>query len=177
MKAIFGRPARFLSVVISLVALSMLGTSAGWAQQKSLKEQLFGAWTLVSSEVTPKGGTKQLGFGGPNPKGILIFDAGGRYASVTGRPDRPKFKPSTNLRADTPAAEFGEAARGFGANFGTWSVNEADKSLIRKYEIALIPNNDRNETKASVSLSKGELKLVQVSAAGAKTESVYQRAK
>jgi hypothetical protein len=177
MKAIIGHPARFLSVLISLVATMLLGTSAGWAQQKPLKGQLVGAWTLVSIEVTPKGGTKQPGFGGPNPKGILIFDAGGRYASVTGRPDRPKFKPSANLRADTPAAEFGEAARGFGANFGNWSVNEADKTLIRKYEIALIPNNDRNETKASVSLSKGELKLVQVSAAGAKTESVYQRAK
>ena len=113
--------------------------------------------------------------GGPNPKGILILDASGRYASVTGRPDRPKFK--TTVRKDIPAAEFGEAARAYGANFGTWSVNEADKTLIRKFEIALIPNNDNNETKVTVSLAKDELKLVQVTAAGTTVESVYRRAK
>lgn len=175
MKAIVGHPARFLAVVSSLVALAMLGTSASWAQQKPLKGQLVGAWTLVSAEVTPKGGTKGPGFAGANPKGILILDASGRYANVFGRPDRPKFK--TTIRKDIPAAEFGEAARAFAANFGTWSVNEADKTLIRKFEIALIPNNDKNETKASVSLSKDELKLVVVSAAGTTSELVYRRAK
>ena len=176
MKAIIGQPARFLSVVISLMALTLLGTSVGWAQQKSLKAQLVGAWTLVSVEVTPKGGTKGPGFGGPNPKGTLILDASGRYATVTGRPDRPKFK--TTVRKDIPAAEFGEAAKAFGANFGTWSVNEADKTLIRKWELALVPNNDSLETKASISLAKDELKLVGVSATtGATTESVYRRAK
>jgi len=176
MKAIIGHPARFLKVVFSLVALVMFGASGSWAQQKSLKGQLVGAWTVVSSDVTPKNGTKRQDYG-PNPKGILILDASGRYAFVQGRPDRPKFKPSDNLRVDTPAAEFGEAARAFAANFGTWSVNEAEKTLIRKYELALIPNNDTQEVKASVTLSKDELKLVSVSAAGGKTETVYRRAK
>lgn len=175
MKQIIGHPARFSAVAISLVALAMLGTSVSWAQQKPLKGQLVGAWTLVSQEVTPKGGTKGPGFAGSNPKGVLIIDARGRYAFVAGSPDRPKLK--TTVRKDISAAEFGEAARAFGANFGTWSVNEADKTLIRKYELALIPNNDTNEVKATVSLSKDELKLVQVSSAGATTESVYRRAK
>jgi len=169
--------AGIFSTVAMIAGLTLLGTPASWAQQKPLKGQLVGAWTLVSVEVTPKGGTKRSGLGGPNPKGVLILDASGRYANVFGRPDRPKFKPTANLRADTPAAEFGEAARAFAANFGTWSVNEADKTLIRKYELALIPNNDNNETKASISLAKGELKLVQVSAAGTTTEVVYRRAK
>src|SRR5215510_4743969 len=61
--------------------------------------------------------------------------------------------------------------------FGTWSVNEADKTLIRKYEIALIPNNDNLESKASVSLSGDELKLVSTSAAGVRSDTVYRRAK
>ena len=78
---------------------------------------------------------------------------------------------------DTPAAEWGEAAREFAANFGTWSVSEADKTLTRKYEIALIPNNDSLETKVSISLAGDELKLVGTSPTGVKTESVYRRAK
>jgi hypothetical protein len=60
---------------------------------------------------------------------------------------------------DTPAAEFGEAARAFAANFGTWSVNEADKTPIRRFEGALVPNNEGIETN-SISLAGDELKLV-----------------
>src|SRR5262245_41807385 len=159
-----------------VVGLMLLGMSTGWAQQKSLKAQLVGAWTLVSQEVTPKDGPKRPSTGGPNAKGILILDASGHYAFVVGQPDRPKLK--TTARKDIPAAELGEAVRTFGGNFGTWSVNEADKTLIRKYQLALIPNKDNNEVKKSINLAKGELKLVQVvSATGATTESIYRRAK
>ena len=168
------RLAGIFSTVAMIVGLMLLGTPASWAQQKPLKGQLAGAWTLVSVEVTAKDGTKRPGFGGPNAKGVLILDASGRYAQMTGRPDRPKFK--TPVRRDIPAAELGEAARAFGAVFGTWSVNEADKTLILKNELSLIPNNDNDERKHSVSLAKDELKLV-VSAAGTTTELVYRRAR
>jgi hypothetical protein len=93
------------------------------------------------------------------------------------RPDRPKFKTSSNLRLDTPAAEFGEAARAFGANFGTWSVNEADKTLTSRYEAALIPNNEGIEFKESISLAGDELKLISNAASGAQAEDIYRRAK
>ena len=164
---------------VSVMALLGVAFVVGdvFAQQKTLKEQLVGAWALVSEEITPSTGVKRQDFGA-NPKGILILDAGGRYAIVQSKPDRPKFKASDNLRFDTPAAEFGEAARGFAANFGTWSVNEADKTLIRKFEAALVPNAERAETKSSVSLAGDELKLSTTSSLGsAKTDSVYKRAK
>jgi hypothetical protein len=48
-------------------------------------------------------------------------------------------------------------------NFGTWSVNEADKTLIRHYDGALNPNNDGTDTKVTVSLSGDELRLSTVS--------------
>jgi hypothetical protein len=61
-----------------------------------------------------------------------LGDASGRHAQVQGHPDRPKFKPSADFRLDTPAAEFGETAKGFLSNFGTWSVNEEDDlKLVR----------------------------------------------
>jgi len=167
--------------ILSLSAMTAFGLAllpgSAVAQQKTLKDQLVGAWTLVSNQTTAPDGTKLQSFFGTDPKGILIFDASGRYAAVTGRPGRPKLKPSANLRKDTPAAEFGEAARAFAANFGTWSVNEADKTLIRKFQIALIPNNDSNETKASVSLAGDELRLTITPAAGGKNETVFRRAK
>jgi hypothetical protein len=78
---------------------------------------------------------------------------------------------------DTPAAQYGEAARAFAGNFGTWSLNEADKTLTRRYEAALIPNVEGTDRKDSVSLTGDEVKLVSTSAAVLKTEAVYRRAK
>jgi hypothetical protein len=50
----------------------------------------FTPWTLVSAEFTPPTGPKRQDYGA-NPYGILILDAGGRYANVLGRKDRPKI--------------------------------------------------------------------------------------
>jgi len=146
------------------------------AQQRSLKDQLVGSWTLVSNEVTQTDGKKRQDFGA-NPRGILILDASGRYALVQGRADRPKFKTSGNARLDTPAAEFGEAARAFAANFGTWSIEEANKTLIRRYEAALVPNAEGTETKVSVSLTGDDLKLTGTDRIGQRIEAVYRRTK
>jgi len=146
------------------------------AQQKTLKEQLVGTWMLVSAEVTPPTGAKRQDFGA-NAKGILVFDAGGRYAAIVGDSDRPKFKTTTDIRLNTPAAELGEAARQFAANFGTWSVNEADNFLTRKIEIALVPNNNGAEIKNSVTLAGDELKISAASGGGVITDVVYRRAK
>jgi hypothetical protein len=166
--------------ILSLSAMTALGLAilptGAVSQQKTLKEQLVGAWTLVSSDTTLTNGTERQDFGA-NPKGILILDAGGRYAVVQGRPDRPKFKDTTNLRLGATAGEFAAAARPFAANFGTWSVDEADKTLIRRYEIALIPNNDAIENKAFVGLAGDELKLIWTSAPGVRSETAYRRAK
>src|SRR3984893_4894335 len=163
-----------LFVIAALSFCLMSGGSV--AQQRTLKEQLVGVWTLASNEATAPNGAKRQDFGA-NPKGVLVLDAGGRYALVQGRPDRPKFKDTSNLRLGATAEEFATAARGFAANFGAWSVNEADKTLVRKYEIALIPNNDALESKVSVSLAGDELKLVGTGANGDRTDTVYRRAK
>ena len=67
----------------------------------------------------------------------------------------------------------------FAANFGTWSVSEADKVLTQRFEGALRPNNDRADARTSVSLAGDELKLttINVLPTGAKIEQVYRRAK
>jgi len=55
-----------------------LSATASFAQQKSLKEQLVGTWTLVSSDQMRPDGSKLKQFGA-NPKGINVFDANGRF--------------------------------------------------------------------------------------------------
>jgi hypothetical protein len=57
-----------------------LSATASLAQQKSLKEQLVGTWTLVSSDQVRSDGSKVQQFGA-NPKGINVFDANGHFFS------------------------------------------------------------------------------------------------
>jgi Lipocalin-like domain len=157
---------------MTTLALALLPTSS-IAQQKSLKEQLVGTWTLVSYEITPLNGAKrQIA----NPKGIFMFDAGGRYATFLVRGDRPKYRSPGAPTTEEIAATVRDYVAG---NFGTWSVNEADKTLTRHYDGALNPNNEGTEDKVTVSLSGDELRLTTVSpgGGGARTDTVYRRAR
>src|SRR6266446_2632830 len=61
-----------LSVATAL-GLALLPGSA-LAQQKSLKEQLAGTWTIISNDNVAPDGTKRQLFG-PHPKGILVLPA------------------------------------------------------------------------------------------------------
>ncbi|PYU18784.1 MAG: hypothetical protein DMG32_25690 [Acidobacteria bacterium] len=143
---------RSLFTIVLVLALSS-GKSV--AQQQSLREQLVGAWELVSCDRTTASGAKQ-----PycvNSYGILILDASGRYAHMIGSRGRPKL--TNNNRLDAPAEEFKAAAQGFVANFGTWSVNERDRTITRHYEGALFPNSEGRVGKMSVTLVGDELTL------------------
>ena len=83
----------FAFSAITALGLVLLPSSIV-AQQGTLRQQLVGTWTLVSEETTAQNGTKEQPYG-PNPRGILILDVSGRYATVRARPDRPKFKSSS----------------------------------------------------------------------------------
>jgi hypothetical protein len=65
----------------------------------------------------------------------------------SGRPDRTKFKSETEPTTEERAA----AQQGFAANFGTWSISEADQTLTQHWEGALVPNNEGIEIKTTVS--------------------------
>ncbi len=71
--------------IITLSAVTALGLvllpSGAISQQRSLKDQLVGTWTIISFETTPPNGTKLQPFGA-NPKGINVYDANGRFAYV-----------------------------------------------------------------------------------------------
>jgi hypothetical protein len=157
--------------VMTALGLAMLPTSA-ISQQKTLKEQLVGTWTLFSCERMVSGTKQTIA----NPKGILMFDAGGRYVMAGERGDRPKFKSAGQATTEELAAATQEF---FAANFGTWSVGEADKILTQHFDGALRPNNEGTDVKSSISLTGDELKLINVMPlpTGASIEQVYRRAK
>jgi hypothetical protein len=62
-------------------------------------------------------------------------------------------------------------------NYGSWSVNEGDKTLTLTFEVALVPNNEGTEVKATASVTGDELKLTVANVNGYKLDLVYRRAR
>jgi hypothetical protein len=165
----------FRMAAIAALGLVMLPTGAV-SQQKTLKEQLVGTWTLVSIIATDKAGAKSERRG-PNPKGLLIFEANGRYSLLTSRSDLPKFA-IDNVNQGT-AEEYKAVVTGMIANIGTWTVDETTKTITTYIEAGSFPNLNGNTQKRVISsLTTDELKYVNgASAVGTVDEAVWRRAK
>jgi hypothetical protein len=164
-----------LTTISALILGFALNVGDARAQQKPLKEQLVGTWTLVSNDNVAPNGTRRQIFG-PNPKGILILDAGGRYAQIQVNPNRPKFKGSTRL--DGTPEENTAVVHASAFHFGTWSVNEADKSLTVHQEVNIFPNDDGVDNKRSIALTGDELKMHNPTpSSGGAAETLWRRAK
>jgi hypothetical protein len=159
---------------ITALGLAMLPTGA-ISQQKTLKEQLVGTWIAVSADSTAPDGKKEQLFG-PNPKGILVLDASGQYAQIIVNPDTPKFKANNRLKG-TPE-ENAAAVHGTTATFGTWTVDEASKTINVRYVGSILPNQVGTESKRTFSLAGDELKMINpATGAGMRADNVFKRAK
>ena len=135
-------------VVAAAVAASCVNTAAG--QQDN---PLLGTWTLVSvDDVRPDG--KRPIFG-PDPQGMLIFDAGGRYSLQICETDRPKF--AGNDRNKGTAEENLAAVKGCNPHWGRYAVNHADKTIVFKIDHALFKNWEGTEQKRKFTLEGDEL--------------------
>src|SRR5260370_8693532 len=79
-------------LILTFSAITALGLGllpgSGFSQQKTLKEQLVGTWMIFSYERMASGTKQTIA----NPKGILMFDAGGRYVMAGDRCEHPHIK-------------------------------------------------------------------------------------
>jgi hypothetical protein len=141
--------------MITAFGLALLPGNA-LAQQKSLKEQLVGTWTVVSWEQTLPDGSKLQRFGA-NPKGINVFDANGRVFVMFARPDLPRLA-SNNLSTPTPE-EAKAIVAGSIAYYGTYTVDEAAKTVSLRLEGTTFQNQLAMEQKRNIlTLTADELK-------------------
>jgi len=160
----------FLTGLIALVPTSAI------SQQKSLKDQLVGTWHLVSWDARMKDGSKANPMGAGQPKGAMIFDAaGGLYFIVIG--DIPKLV--SNVRQNTTPEENKAIALGTFAYFGTYTVNEADKSFNVRVDRSSYGNQvGTNNKRMITSLTQDELKYTTpVTTSGGSNDWVWRRAK
>jgi len=163
-----------ISGIVMLLLAAFLGSAT--SQQKTLKDQLVGAWTLVSIDYVRADGSRSSTFG-ENPKGIAFFDGSGNYIITVMRADRSKY--AINDRAQGTAEENKATAQGTITYFGTYSVSETDSSISIHVVSSSFPNWIGADQKRIVALTGDKLKLTNpvASTGGGTTEVVFTRAK
>lgn len=164
--------------VFSLSAITLLGFAllpgTAHPQQKSLKEQIVGTWTYVSSTAKLPDGSPLWGV---NPKGLFILTDNGHFSWQVFRSDRPKFALNDRLHA-TPD-EYAATMQGSLAYFGTYSINEVDQTISFTTEGSTFPNSQGEVLKRIITnLTADELVYTNpATTTGARVEAVWKRIK
>jgi len=165
----------FLSLAM-LMAFGFVGMhGSAVAQQKSIKDQLVGTWSFVSSTAKLADGSPLWG---ANPKGQLSFDVNGRYSSIIVRSDLAKY--TSNNRLQTSPAEDKATVQGAIGFFGTYAVNESDRSYTVRVEGSSYPNwnlTDRKQTVESITADELKISNPAPSIGGPATLLTYRRVK
>src|ERR1700709_581045 len=140
------------------VGLGLALSSAAFAQQRSAKEQIVGAWTLVAVTSEMDDGQKGEPFG-PSPNGVIIFSSDGHFSLFQSRAEIPKI--AANDRAKATPEEAQSIVASSIPYYGTYSIDENTKVMVVNLSastyanVAAIPNQKRTITL----LTSGELKF------------------
>jgi hypothetical protein len=160
--------------MFAMVAAAVFATN-GAAQSTSLKDQLVGSWIYVSST-----GTREDGSTVPRPslRGALTYTADGRFHFITTRTDTPSYASSDPAR---PSADEAMAvASGSIAYAGTYTVDDATKTVLLQIETSTFPNlvGAANQRRIVSAVGADELRFTNPrTPAGVTLEFVWKRAK
>ena len=143
----------FVGIAALAVGLAVLPGGA-FAQQKSMKELLVGAWTLLLDDSIRTDGTHVPSFG-PNPDGMLIFTADGHFSVQIGRSGRMPF--AANSRIAGTADENKTTVQGTLAYFGNYAVDEGAKTITFRVQASTYPNWEGTTQKRLVTALTNEV--------------------
>ena len=177
------RTALAMTTTALLCLTVSLSAGDSLAQQKSLKEQLVGTWTLVSSDQVRPDGSKVRQFGA-HPKGINVFDANGRFFLMVASPGFLVIASADNTKIvsydpnKTNSEDVGGLMTESIAYYGTYTVNEAERVAVLHLEASTFPNQIGADQKRMInSLTVEELKYSSPAAmSGVQVHQVWKRA-
>ena len=142
------------------------------AQQGSLKEQVVGTWIHVSTTVTAPDGKKSDRPG----KGVLIYAPDGHFAFVNVANNLPNLE--ANNRDKATAEEARAIVAGSIAYYGTYTVDEATKTIVPKVEGSTFPNMvGTDQSRVVTSITADEMRFINPKAPAGVLEIVWKRAK
>src|SRR5690349_23916816 len=105
--------------------------------ESEVVRQLIGAWSLVSWRAISPDGTISHPYG-QQPGGQLIYQSDGRMAACLMRRQRARF--ASDNRLDATSAEREAAYRDYLSYFGSFTVQETDRTVTHHVEGATFPN-------------------------------------
>jgi len=104
----------------------------------TLREQLIGAWKLVSYVEQPVDGSAPHYPFGEEPQGIIMYTPDGYMSAQLCRPDRAPFASGDWFKGT--ASEYEAEASTYIAYTGPFHVDEENQSLTHSMFISLFPN-------------------------------------
>jgi hypothetical protein len=165
-----------LAVFIPFLLGSNLMTHSAMGQQRPLREQLAGTWTLLSWEQTNPDGSKVQQFGA-NPAGIAFFDADGHYIISVMRSDRANYKVDNfGQLAQVTAEESKATVMGTITYFGTYTVNEANHIIAIHVDASSFPNWNGTDLERLFEVTHDRLKLTVRPPRGGTVDVLWKRA-
>jgi len=126
-----------LTMLVGAMLAGVAGTVLAQQKGKTLKKQIVGTWTFVSALDVKEDGTTSNRWGS-NPKGVFMFDGNGNFALFITRSDLPKF--GAKRMDQVTAEEYKAVISGLVASFGTYTVNEAEKTITTHVEGSVLPD-------------------------------------
>ena len=118
------------------------GACIGWPASdamKTLASRLVGTWRLVSREDRTAVGERRIDPGlGADPVALLVYDAAGNFAAQFMKRDRSSGEVVVTARA---GLNNSAAVNGYDAYFGTYTVDEASRSVTQVLQGSLSPGD------------------------------------
>jgi hypothetical protein len=105
---------------------------------KGLREQLIGAWKLVSYEERPIDGSPSFYPMTEEPMGIIMYTPDGYMSAQLSKPNRKPFASGDWFKGS--AEEYEQEATSYIAYTGEFHVNEEAKTLKHSMFVSLFPN-------------------------------------
>lgn len=163
-----------LTLALGLL-LVLAGCASTPATPKSLREQILGTWDFVVAEVKAPDGSVTYPFG-KTPKGIIVFTPDGYFTQVHVASDVPKI--ASNNRLTGTAEEYAAIMRRSISVFGTYTVDEAKKTVTFNIISSSYPNwEGESQTRSINKLTADEFQNTNPNVAGGRgsATNIYKR--
>lgn len=148
----------FIALVITLGCAPLVQAADGGHISK---EQLIGAWRLVSMEYRGAGNASVDPFYQPDSTGLIIYDPSGWMSVHIAGPHRQAWKvPASRQPTSGSPQDSALKAAAFDtyyAYYGTWDLDEGQSVVTHHVVSALLPAEDGQSYAQQVALENGRL--------------------
>jgi hypothetical protein len=120
------------------------------------REQIAGAWSLVSTEHRRSDGTVVYPFG-KNASGLIIYTADGYMSVHIAGINRPRF--AAGSRLDGTPEEIKGAFETYLAYWGTYDIDDKAQTIVHRVQGGLLPDDAGSMKKRRYELSGNSLSL------------------